>query len=151
MVSDGMILTGPAGASSVGSPVIKVTSTAGLQVGQSITATSTLNPGTVISSLTFGGSFSSVASVNLNATAITAGIRATSNDASGNRFLLAIPVGTTNDLVTGGVRLTTAATRALVGIGSEVGGSGASGSFTAQNQVYRFLGATFETVNVVGR
>jgi hypothetical protein len=49
---------------------------------------------------------------NEAATAITAGIRATSNDASGNRFLLAIPVGTTNDLVTGGVRLTTAATRA---------------------------------------
>lgn len=85
------------------------------------------------------------------ATALTGGIRATSNDASGNRFLLAIPVATTNDLVNGGVRLTSAALRALVGIGSEVAGSSASGSFTAQNQIYRFLGATYETVNVVGR
>ena len=85
------------------------------------------------------------------ATELTGGIRATANDASGNRFLLAIPVGTTNDLANGGVRLTAADTRVLVGIGSEVAGSGASGSFTAQNQIYRFLAATYETVVVVGR
>ncbi len=85
------------------------------------------------------------------ATALTGGIRATSNDAAGNRYLLAIPVATTNDLVNGKVNPTNVAYRTLVGIGCEVAGSSASGNFTAQLQLYRFLGQAFEVARVVGR
>ncbi len=93
------------------------------------------------------------------ATAITGGIRATANDAAGNRYLLTCTgygggnttTGTTNDLVNGSVRRSVTVARALLGIGCEVGGSGATGKFTAQNQIYRFYGQAFETARVVGR
>lgn len=85
------------------------------------------------------------------ATGITGGIRATANDASGNRYVLSTPVAFTSDLVNGSLRATSSANRVFLGIGSEVGGSGASSPFTAQVQVYRFIGQAFETNRVVGR
>lgn len=85
------------------------------------------------------------------ATGITGGIRATANDASGNRYLLSTPVAFTSDLVNGSIRTTAGTTRAFLGIGSEVAGSGAASPFTAQVQVYRFIGQAFETNRVVGR
>ncbi len=85
------------------------------------------------------------------ATALTGGIRATSNDASGNRYLLSIPLATTNDLVNGKVNPTATAYRTLAGIGCEVGGTGAAGNFVAQLQLYRFIGQAYEVAKVVGR
>ena len=84
-------------------------------------------------------------------TAVTGGIRATSNDAGGNRFILASPAAFTSDLVNGSVRLTSASARGLFGIGCEVGGSGAASPYTAAAQILRFFGPVHETVRVVGR
>lgn len=84
-------------------------------------------------------------------TGITGGIRATSNDASGNRFILASPAAFTQDTANAAIWLTTAASRAIFGIGCEVGGSGAVSPFTAAAQVSRFFGPVHETVRVVGR
>lgn len=93
------------------------------------------------------------------ATSLTGGIRATANDAAGNRYLLTCTgyggghgtTGTTNDLVNGSVRRSVIVSRALLGIGCEVGGSGAASPFNAATQMYRFYGQAFETARVVGR
>lgn len=84
-------------------------------------------------------------------TAVTGGIRATSNDASGNRFLLASQNAFTQDLTNAAIWLTTGAERSIFGIGCEVGGSGASSPWTATAQIARFFGPVHETVRVVGR
>jgi hypothetical protein len=85
------------------------------------------------------------------ATAVTGGLRATSNDAAGNRYLIASHLPYTQDLVNGATWATTDTTRALFGIGCEVGGSGASAPFTASDQFLRWFCPVWETVTVVGR
>lgn len=87
---------------------------------------------------------------NEAATAITGGIRATANDASGNRYVMAAAQAVTNDLVNG--KLTSGSVTALdFMLGSEVAGSGATGQATAQNQIYQWICAQSETYRLVGR
>lgn len=57
------------------------------------------------------------------ATAITGGIRATSNDANGNRYMIVCPSAVTTTLASGRIRLTSAATSALFGLALELNGS----------------------------
>lgn len=80
----------------------------------------------------------------------TFGIRATSNDASGNRFVLACPKTQTQDLTNG--RITQAATTTFpFMIGSEVGGSGAASGDQAADLMLQYLGWVSETVRAVRR
>lgn len=85
------------------------------------------------------------------ATALTGGIRATSNDAGGNRYVLATPSAKTNDLTNGGFYLSSNATSLTFVIGMEVGGSSATNDETAQNQVYQYMAARSHTLRYVGR
>jgi len=85
------------------------------------------------------------------ATSITGGIRATSNDASGNRYVLSMPNAFTSDLVAGLIYPTSASSRMFLGIGCEVAGTSAVSPSTALAQVYRFIGQTYEVARVVGR
>lgn len=84
------------------------------------------------------------------ATALTGGIRATSNDAAGNRYVLAGAQATTNDLTNGSITSGSVTSYDFM-IGSEVGGSGAGGMETAQNQIYQYMCAQSETYRIVGR
>ena len=85
------------------------------------------------------------------ATAITGGIRAISNDAGGNRYVLSTPSAKTNDLTNGGMYLSSNATSLNFMIGMEVGGSSATNDETAQNQVYQYMAARSHTLRYVGR
>lgn len=85
------------------------------------------------------------------ATALTGGIRATANDASGNRYVLAIAGTTTNDLVNGTVRQSAGAAPTSFMIGSTIGGGAATGMDTSQNQVYLYMAAQGEKLTVVSR
>jgi hypothetical protein len=81
-------------------------------------------------------------------TALTGGIRATSNDASGNRFFLGSAEAATNDLTNGKITSGSLAAFNFV-IGSEVGGTTPS-YFTAQNHLYQYFAAQSETYRMVG-
>jgi len=88
------------------------------------------------------------------ATALTGGIRATSNDGDGNRYVITAggSGAITNDLVNGRMYLSgTAATSWQFGISSEIGGSGAASFSTAQSQVYQYMAVWNETLRVVSR
>lgn len=88
------------------------------------------------------------------ATALTGGIRATSNDGDGNRYVITAggSGAITNDLVNGRMYLSgTAATSWQFGISSEIGGSGAAALNTAQSQVYQYMAVWNETLRVVSR
>jgi hypothetical protein len=85
------------------------------------------------------------------ATAITGGIRATANDAAGNKFVLASPRATTNDLTEGRIY----ATGALTGswpfmVGCDVGGA-ASLPLSSQGLIYQYMAAQGETQRVTAR
>ena len=67
------------------------------------------------------------------ATAITGGIRATSNDAAGNRYVIAVSQAATNDLTQGAVVKTASATSSNCMIGFELDGSSSVAPNTAQN------------------
>lgn len=84
------------------------------------------------------------------ATALTGGIRATSNDAASNRYVLSSPLGVTNDLVNGGISIASVSTFPFM-IGSEIGGSGAASQSTAQNQVYQYMAARSHSLRFVGQ
>lgn len=102
------------------------------------------------SSDTLASVFIVARATNEAATAITGGIRATANDASGNRYVLAAAQATTNDVVNG--KITSGSVTAYdFMIGSEVAGSGATGGATAQNQIYQWICAQSETYRLVGR
>lgn len=88
------------------------------------------------------------------ATALTGGIRATSNDGDTNRYVLSAggSGAITTDLVNGRMYLSGAAAVSWqFGIGSEIGGSGAAGLSTAQSQVYQYMAVWNETMRVVSR
>lgn len=74
------------------------------------------------------------------ATAITGGIRATSNDADGNRYVISTSSAFTSDLAQGEVRLVAAAGTAYFMVSSEIGGSGAVSSAQAVELVKQFHG-----------
>jgi len=87
-------------------------------------------------------------------TALTGGIRATSNDGDTNRFVLsgAGSNAITTDLVNGRMYVSGGSpTSFQFGISSEIGGSGASGMNTAQNQVYQYMAVWGEVMRVVSR
>lgn len=85
------------------------------------------------------------------ATALTGGIRRTSNDGGGNRWVFATPATMTNDLANGATELTVAAETFSFGFGFEVGGSGASGIDTAQAMVNQYHAAGSERQIVAAR
>lgn len=91
------------------------------------------------------------------ATAITygavtlGGFRATANDGDGNRYvLLSYQAATTSDLVNGGLTATGNGPMD-VGIGSEVGGSGAAAIDTATNIAKQYIAAQSESQRIVAR
>jgi len=75
------------------------------------------------------------------ATAITGGVRATSNDANGNRMVFGTAAANSSDLVNGATWYTTGATSGSAWIGVELDGSTASGGSTASDLVDQFIGA----------
>ena len=85
------------------------------------------------------------------ATALTGGIRATANDAAGNKFVLASPRATTNDLTEGRIY----ATSALAGsypfmVGCDVGGA-ASLPLSSQGLIYEYMAVQGEVQRVTSR
>jgi hypothetical protein len=72
-------------------------------------------------------------------TAITAGIRRTSNDANGNRLIFATPTAFTSDLVNGSIWPTAAATTSTMMLGVEYNGSSATANETAADVVGHFM------------
>lgn len=78
------------------------------------------------------------------ATSLTGGIRATSNDAGGNRYVLASAKAIDKELTGGSINLTTGSTSFDFMIGSEIGGSGATGTDAAQDLIYQYMGAVHE-------
>lgn len=67
-------------------------------------------------------------------TAITpGGVRATANDAGGNRFVLLTSKAKSNDLVNGGIQMSAPTTQFDFGIGTSIGGSGAAGGETTDH------------------
>lgn len=88
------------------------------------------------------------------ADAITGGVRATSNDASGNRYVLASALGTLQNTSEGGVALPSTGTALDFGIGSEIGGTGASGSDAAtgtRGLIEQYFAAVREQQQLAGR
>lgn len=71
-------------------------------------------------------------------TDITGGLRATSNDANGNRYVICTAATDTTNTTNGWVVRSVASEVCPVMFGLEVGGSGASGMATAQNMVYAY-------------
>jgi hypothetical protein len=87
------------------------------------------------------------------ATTLTGGIRATSNDAAGNRFMLAT-TASGHDLTNGGVFLGSAGTTFDFGIGTELGGSGATGTNAAtgtRGMIEQYFAAQSERMMLAGR
>lgn len=87
-------------------------------------------------------------------TALTGGLRATSNDASGNRFILLSGRKTATDLVNGSITVTSLSATKPVHpfcIASEVGGTGAAAHDTAANIQDQYFMAQAERVMVVAR
>jgi hypothetical protein len=91
------------------------------------------------------------ASSNVTDGGFNVGIRATANDASGNRFCLFSDYGTSRDLVNGRITDTTAQVQCRFGIGLEVGGSGAIGVDVAASFATDFFSAASETQRVIAR
>jgi hypothetical protein len=91
------------------------------------------------------------------ATALTGGIRATANDASGNRYIIAgagngaaYPI--VNDLVNGGLYISgTSAVSMQVGIGCEILGSSATTPNVGARVLDQYFAVTNEVVRVVNR
>ncbi len=99
-------------------------------------------------------------SSNTAATAITGGLRQTSNDANGNRYVLAGSNGFFgNDLVAGSIAQSddpgTAGNQyysyATFAIGAELDGSSATGRNTAQSVAYELFSGRSESCRVVAR
>ena len=84
-------------------------------------------------------------------TTLTGGIRATANDAAGNRYVIYTPRAKTNDLVNGGLYLTAAASSFPFAIGIEYGGSGASTYDAEAYMSAEYFGAYSGLFQVLGR
>ena len=79
-----------------------------------------------------------------------AGVRATANDADGNRFVIFTPQAHTNDLVNGGVEVTTTQTIRFA-IGHEINGSSAAANDLADPLALQYFGYFGERVRAVWR
>jgi hypothetical protein len=78
------------------------------------------------------------------------GVRATSNDGDGNRFIIYTPQTHTNDLTEGGVSVA-AADQIRFAIGHEIGGSGAAANDAAGPLGLQYMGYFGERVRAVWR
>lgn len=74
-------------------------------------------------------------------TAITGGARATSNDASGNKLILASPQTHTLDTTNGRIRLTSTASQFAFGIGAAIGGTVGTAIDETQGIAYEYFAA----------
>lgn len=84
------------------------------------------------------------------ATALTGGIRATSNDPNGNRFILAVSNSATNDLTNGGVRRSASTQSEMTFmVGCEVSGSSAADPLDAQTLLYAYYSPVDTQARVV--
>lgn len=81
----------------------------------------------------------------------TVGIRATSNDGTGNRFFVVCPAANTQDLVNGKIRRTATDQAFSFGIGCAVGGSGATGPMTVDNLTYSYFANSAGRQSVVAK
>lgn len=84
-------------------------------------------------------------------TALTGGFRATSNDAAGNRYVLASPLAQTNTLASGRLKATSTVNTFPFMIGLEVAGSGAATVDAAQELIYQYHVPLAERQMVVTR
>lgn len=87
------------------------------------------------------------------ATSITGGLRATSDDAGGNRYMLASATATTKDTTNGQIALPSAAATLAFGIGSEIGGSTAAAPDQAtgtRNMIEQYFAAQAEYMSAIG-
>lgn len=85
------------------------------------------------------------------ATLITGAIRATSNDAGGNRYLIMTPGTFTTDLTQGQVSTPSGTALGHFGISMEIGGSSAVDTATAPELVNQFFGSQVERLVVASR
>lgn len=74
-------------------------------------------------------------------TAITGGARATNNDASGNKLILASPQTHTLDTTNGRIRLTSTGTKFAFGIGAAIGGTVGTAINETQGIAYEYFAA----------
>ena len=82
--------------------------------------------------------------------ASTPGIRATDNDASGNRYVMCCPSTQTQDLTNGRIQKSAATTMAFM-LGAEIGGTGAATGDTAAVLMSQYLAWVSEQVRAVRR
>lgn len=82
-------------------------------------------------------------------TSLTGGARATNNDASGNKLLLASPQGITLDATNGRMRLTSAATKFAFMVGTAIAGGVGTGDGQTQSVVYEYFAAASGTQRLV--
>jgi hypothetical protein len=94
----------------------------------------------------FGNAFAGVAS-----TALTGGNVWTANDGWGNRVLIMSAQARTDDLVKGRFTATVSRTTFDVGMSMELAGTASVNRDTAQSQIYQYLTAQAERMQVVGR
>ena len=92
----------------------------------------------------FAGPFAVGRSSSEAGTSLTGGLRATSNDAGGNRYVLGSAKAITSETTKGIIYLTTNGTSLDFMIGSEIGGSGATTTDAAQDLIYQYMGAVHE-------
>ena len=79
----------------------------------------------------------------------TVGVRATSDDAGGHRYVVYSPGTITNDTTNGGLQVTDKRLNACLGF--EIGGSGAIAGDTADDIALQFFGMVGERVRAVWR
>jgi hypothetical protein len=82
--------------------------------------------------------------------ASTFGIRATSNDGDGNRYVMACPSTQTQDLTNGRIQKSSATNMHFM-LGAEIGGSGAGTGDTAAEMMLQYIGWVSEQVRAVRR
>ncbi len=84
------------------------------------------------------------------ATSITGGVRATSNDGNGHRYVVASAPGGSAVAVQGGMDGVTSSTVAQFGVGVEISGSTSTAPDRAQDIAYQFFAAVDETLTYSG-
>jgi hypothetical protein len=89
-------------------------------------------------------------SVTPTGAASAVAIRATSNDAAGNRFVLGTSMAHTEDLTNGGIDFASTRTFDFF-LGAEIGGSGAGANDNAAAQSLQYMGVSAEQVRLVRR
>lgn len=84
-------------------------------------------------------------------TNLTGGLRATSNDADGHRYVLSTPVAHTTDTTNGAIAATGTIDEFPFAAGLEIDGSSAATNDVAQTIIYQYMAATSERVVIGSR